>query len=281
MKHFPTILFLIVASHSFASAQDRPRFVQIPENNITVKTNPMPIPAKRPAADVGPRVIVVNQYPPAPAYSAKYRDMVSKAPATEKIIIVGMADRKALVNKIALVTAKAANSSGSRSEAASRLAMRANSSLRGYSTGDDLIDSYIVDSTRRHTVDPLLIVAQMNQESSFKTNARSPKGASGLMQLMPATAKRMGVDDIYDPKQNIEGGVKYMRQLLDMFSGDVSLALAGYNAGENAVIKYNYQIPPYPETQDYVRRISSKYQSIAGTTTARMSTQNISKNYNK
>ena len=78
---------------------------------------------------------------------------------------------------------------------------------------------------------------------------------------MPATARRMGVSDIYDPQQNIEGGVKYMRLLLDMF-GDVNLALAGYNAGEGAVIKYGYQIPPYNETQDYVRRISARYRAI-------------------
>ena len=79
--------------------------------------------------------------------------------------------------------------------------------------------------------------------------------------IMPATARRMGVTDIYDPQQNIEGGVKYMRLLLDMF-GDVNLALAGYNAGEGAVIKYGYQIPPYNETQDYVRRISARYRAI-------------------
>ena len=73
----------------------------------------------------------------------------------------------------------------------------------------------------------------------------------------------MGVDNIYDPKQNIEGGVRYMRLLLDLFDGDVNLALAGYNAGEGAVIKYGRQIPPYSETQDYVRRISARYAAIS------------------
>ena len=86
------------------------------------------------------------------------------------------------------------------------------------------------------------------------------------MQLMPGTARRLGVTNIYDPKQNIEGGVKYMRILLDMFDQDVNLALAGYNAGEGAVIKYDYQIPPYNETQEYVRRISSRYRSISSAT---------------
>jgi soluble lytic murein transglycosylase-like protein len=103
----------------------------------------------------------------------------------------------------------------------------------------------------------------MHQESTFKLRAISPKGARGLMQLMPETARRMGVANIYDPKQNIEGGVKYMRFLLDMFGGDVALALAGYNAGENAVTRYGNQIPPFRETQEYVRRISGRYNMIS------------------
>jgi soluble lytic murein transglycosylase-like protein len=83
------------------------------------------------------------------------------------------------------------------------------------------------------------------------------------MQLMPGTARRFGVTNIFDAKQNIEGGVKYMRWLLDTFNGDLSLALAGYNAGEGAVMKYGWQIPPYRETQEYVRRISSRYNMIS------------------
>lgn len=137
-------------------------------------------------------------------------------------------------------------------------------SLRGYSTGDMEVDGFIVNSCARYGVDPLLIYSQMSQESSFKLRATSNKGARGLMQLMPATAARFGVANIYDPQQNIEGGVRYMRWLLDTFNGDISLALAGYNAGENAVMKYGWSIPPYNETQDYVRRISTRYQSLRG-----------------
>jgi soluble lytic murein transglycosylase-like protein len=136
-------------------------------------------------------------------------------------------------------------------------------SLKGFSTGDVVVDSYIVDSSRRYGIDPLLIYSQMHQESTFKPRALSYKGASGLMQLMPATARRLGVTNIWDPKQNIDGGVKYMRMLLDMFGGDVSLALAGYNAGEGAVMKYGNNIPPYSETREYVRRISARYASIS------------------
>ncbi len=135
--------------------------------------------------------------------------------------------------------------------------------MRGFTTGSPVYDSYIVESSRKYGIDPLLIYAQMHQESAFKLKALSHKGASGLMQLMPGTARRLGVTNIYDPKQNIEGGVKYMRMLLDMFKGDVNLALAGYNAGEGAVMKYGYQIPPYNETREYVRRISARYSSIS------------------
>jgi soluble lytic murein transglycosylase-like protein len=135
----------------------------------------------------------------------------------------------------------------------------ANSSLRGYTTGNTQVDQYLVDSGVRNGVDPLLLYSIMHQESTFKRFAVSPKGARGLMQLMPFTAVRYGVTNIFDPKQNIEGGARYMRFLLDHFDGDTTLALAGYNAGEGAVEKYGWRIPPYSETQEYVRRISRRY----------------------
>ena len=143
------------------------------------------------------------------------------------------------------------------------MTMGTGTALRGFTTGSVEIDSYIVDSSRRYNIDPLLIYAQMHQESSFKLKATSYKGASGLMQLMPATARRFGVTNIYDPKQNIEAGVKYMRWLLNTFGGDVILALAGYNAGEGAVWKYGNRVPPYRETQEYVRRITARYNTIS------------------
>ncbi|HEY3102418.1 MAG TPA: lytic transglycosylase domain-containing protein, partial [Pyrinomonadaceae bacterium] len=133
------------------------------------------------------------------------------------------------------------------------------SSLRGFTTGNAQIDNYVSESATRNGLDPLLIYSIMHQESSFKLGAISPKGARGLMQLMPGTAARYGVSNIFDPKQNIEGGARYMKFLLDHFDGDLSLALAGYNAGEGAVEKYGFRIPPYAETQEYVRRISRRY----------------------
>ena len=133
------------------------------------------------------------------------------------------------------------------------------SSLRGFTTGNAQVDGYIMDSATRHGLDPLLIYSVMHQESSFKQRAISHKGARGLMQLMPGTAARFGVTNIFDPKQNIEGGSRYMKFLLNRFDGNLSLALAGYNAGEGAVDKYGWRIPPYAETQEYVRRISRRY----------------------
>ncbi len=140
--------------------------------------------------------------------------------------------------------------------------MAANANLKGFTTGNPIHDSLIVESSRRYGIDPLLIYSQMHQESTFKINATSPKGASGLMQLMPATARRFGVTKIYDPQQNIDAGVRYMRWLLDTFNGDVVLALAGYNAGEGAVMRYGWNVPPYRETQEYVRRITARYNAI-------------------
>jgi len=137
--------------------------------------------------------------------------------------------------------------------------LETSTSLHGFTTGDSQIDSYITQAATNNGVDPLLVYSIMHQESSFKLRATSPKGARGLMQLMPGTAARYGVTNIFDPKQNIEGGARYMRFLLDRFEGDLSLALAGYNAGEGAVEKYGWRIPPYSETQEYVRRISRRY----------------------
>lgn len=148
--------------------------------------------------------------------------------------------------------------------------MSVGKSLNGFSTGDASVDGFIVDSGTRNGVDPVLLYAIMHRESSFKRTAVSPKGARGLMQLMPGTAARFGVSNIFDPRQNIEGGARYVRFLLDMFDGDVRLALAGYNAGEGAVMKYGNRVPPYSETQEYVRRISERYELMRDPSTARL-----------
>ena len=108
---------------------------------------------------------------------------------------------------------------------------------------------------------PELIHAVVRAESAYKSDAVSSKGAVGLMQLMPGTAERYGVTDRQDPMQNLDGGTRYLRDLLRMFDNDLELALAGYNAGENAVIRYGNAIPPFPETQNYVRKVIRFYRA--------------------
>jgi len=117
-------------------------------------------------------------------------------------------------------------------------------------------------SARRHEVDPLLVSAVIRHESGFVPTAVSKAGALGLMQLMPETAKSLGVNNAFDPQQNIEGGTKLLRGLLDRYHGQIDLALAAYNAGSGAVDKYG-GIPPFPETQAYVRNVLETYRESA------------------
>jgi len=130
---------------------------------------------------------------------------------------------------------------------------------RPWSTGNSKIDGLIRYYGTQHGVDPYLIYCLMSQESGFSAGATSNKGAQGLMQLMPGTAARYGVTNPYDVAQNIKGGTRYLKDLLKMFNGRVDLALAGYNAGEGAVMKYGKTVPPYSETRNYVRLILLRY----------------------
>ena len=126
------------------------------------------------------------------------------------------------------------------------------------SSGDRELDLLIFRTGEKHGVDPRLLHAVIWQESKYKVVAKSHAGAQGLMQLIPDTARRFGCSDPYDQAANLEAGTKYLRWLLKRFDGNVSLALAGYNAGEGSVDKYA-GIPPYEETQNYVRIITSRY----------------------
>lgn len=120
-------------------------------------------------------------------------------------------------------------------------------------------DQLVSEVARGYGLESALLHAVISVESRYNPNAQSPKGAGGLMQLMPATAKRFGVADVFDPTQNLHGGAKYLRHLLRLFNSDVKLALAAYNAGENAVARYDGTIPPFRETMEYVPKVLDYY----------------------
>lgn len=120
---------------------------------------------------------------------------------------------------------------------------------------------YIAHAAKKYRVSEKLLHAVILAESAYNPNAVSSAGAVGLMQLMPATARRYGVTNRNDPKQNISGGARYLRDLLKMFNSNLSLAVASYNAGEGAVKKYNNSIPPYKETRNYVKKVLAFYKS--------------------
>lgn len=120
----------------------------------------------------------------------------------------------------------------------------------------------VVPVSQKHNVDWKLVAAVMRIESNCNSRALSPKGALGLMQLMPATAGQYAINDPYDPQQNIEGGVRHLKMLLDRYSGKLELALAAYNSGQSAVDRY-HGIPPFDETRDYVKKVLKLYQGLS------------------
>lgn len=137
-------------------------------------------------------------------------------------------------------------------------------SLAGLAPGR--LEELIRSASERYGVDPHLVRAVMRTESAFNTQARSHKGAQGLMQLMPETARLHNVGNIYNPDDNIDGGVRHLRLLLDRYQGDLRLTLAAYNAGIKAVEKYG-GIPPFPETREYIRRVLDYHQRYRGSGT--------------
>lgn len=152
---------------------------------------------------------------------------------------------------------KALSASGSNSDLAELLGNYGSKNSTA-SSGKSSFESIIQSASRKYDVDADLVKAVIQNESNYEADAVSSAGALGLMQLMPATAESLGVENPLDPAQNIEGGVKLLRELLNQFGGNLSNTLAAYNAGASAVMQYG-GVPPYQETQTYVKRVLSTY----------------------
>jgi soluble lytic murein transglycosylase-like protein len=190
-------------------------------------------------------LLCVGLLPAAAADVYKYRDARGHIHLTDKPMR-GMT----LIKRYGFSTGRSVASSGNVLAAMNRRKQR--------------LAPLIERAATEHQLRPALVHAVVRAESAYRSDAVSSKGAVGLMQLMPATAERYGVGDRRDPAQNLQGGSAYLRDLLELFDNDLQLALAAYNAGENAVIRYGNSIPPYRETQDYVRKVIRFYQAATG-----------------
>ena len=209
------------------------------------------------------RKIYVNEEGPAPKHvtqapQPKRSSLVywsSKESRWKPVPSAGTASMQAARSAAAEVSQYYAHES---SQSASAKIVAANS--RGHQASQEEIDSSIVMAAARHNVDPNLVRAVVKVESNFNSNAVSRKGAMGLMQLMPQTARSLNVKNPFDPAQNVDAGVRHLKSLLESYGGDVNLTLAAYNAGSGAVAR-SAGVPHYAETQNYVRRITNLYYS--------------------
>ena len=190
---------------------------------------------------------------------SRHSVLVRRDPYTNQLVTVPASDKSSESSRQAKARPKqpeggesAAREDGQHDTGAAKLVKRPN-----FST-PTVLDELIVSTAERHAIDPDLVRAVVKVESNFNPAAVSRKGATGLMQLMPTTARRFGVGNIFDPEENLDGGVRYLKHLLGLFEGNLALSLAAYNAGEKAVARYG-GIPPYPETRRYVRKVSSLY----------------------
>ena len=134
--------------------------------------------------------------------------------------------------------------------------------INSYTANQKLYSSMVDEAAKSNQMESALLHAVISAESGYNAQAKSPKGAMGLMQLMPATAKQYGISNPYDPAQNIQAGTLYLRDLMQLFNNDLHLTLAAYNAGQNAVIRNGNQIPPYPETIKYVPKVLKFYDAL-------------------
>ncbi len=143
-----------------------------------------------------------------------------------------------------------------------RFDWRAPRTVGFHTLGRSRFNDEVAKAAQRAGIDPALVHAVIRVESGYNAGAVSPKGAMGLMQVIPSTGRRFGVDDLLDPSANLRAGTQYLSHLMQMFGGDLRLVLAAYNAGENAVIRYGNSVPPYRETAGYVPRVLGIYRAL-------------------
>lgn len=192
---------------------------------------------------------VSSQAAPLSSSKARIRSVVKADPKTGRLIRTVVVSRQA-----------ASDPDVARSVEMPRvLSQSEHASLYDEAVAHATVPDIVAETAKKYAVDPLLVHSVIEVESAYRTNAVSPKGAQGLMQLMPATARRFGVRNSFDVRENVEGGVRYLKYLASLFPNDIRLAIAAYNAGEGAVWKYNNRVPPYRETEQYVVKVGTRY----------------------
>ncbi len=241
------VLFLIIGYGGFVKADIYKKSVDM--NGVVVYTNKAPTLSAKP--------IIKTPQPtstPTTGYFYKYQDATKNVIYTDKPRL-----DVALVSKTK-VTVPATTPPATINRGFYAPPMNATAPSVAYDMADrNKFNQLVSQVAARHQVDEKLVHAVIQAESAYKPNAVSTSGAVGLMQLMPATASRFGVLDSNNPAQNLDGGTRYLRHLLDLFSNNLDLALAAYNAGENSVLRHNNSVPPYPETQNYVKQVLALY----------------------
>jgi len=238
------VIFLIIGWCGQVHADIYKRVVG--SNGVITYTNKATVIAKKPIIKTVPRPSTATT-----GYFYKYQDNANRVIYTDK-----PRTDVALVSKMK-VTVPAAQPAPSQLVVSSAYAPIATSFYNNQNKAR--FNNLISQAAARHQVDAKLVHAVIQTESAYRPDAISSAGAVGLMQLMPATASRFGVMDSNNPEQNIDGGTRYLRHLLDLFPNSLDLAIAAYNAGENSVLRHNNSIPPYPETQNYVKQVLALY----------------------